>query len=144
MKVWFPLTAAIAVLVHTAGCGGHTGSSATGRAVLTVNWPKRSRLISVASNSIKATIKLGTQIIASQVLPRPTDGGTATAAFENLKVGSLTFSATAHPNADGSGVAQAFGSAPLIVSAGQTTQLTVTMDSTIDHLEMSPNTLTVP
>lgn len=125
-----------------AGCGGGNrtaaGSGGIGRAVVTATWPDRSRLIPAASSSITATFRKDGTVIASQVIPRPAHGNTATALFNNLKVGSLTLEANAYPNADGTGVAQAHGTVPVTILSGGTMQVTLTMASTIDHLEMVP------
>src|SRR5687768_14979376 len=128
-------------LIHTVlfGCGG--GKSAeSGRAVFTVVWPARSRLIPAASNSIKVEISLGLTEIAERVIPRPAGAGTASVAFENLPVGDLSVTATAHPGSDGSGIAQARGTAPLTIRPNQTTDFTITMESTIRSVEIVPPT----
>ena len=118
------------------GCGG--GESAeSGRAVFAVVWPERTRLIPAAANSIKVEISRGGTVAASQVIPRPAGGGTASIAFENLPVGEMLVSAAAYPGGDGGGVAQAKGSGPLTILAGQTAQFTVTLESTITSLQIA-------
>lgn len=140
MKRLSILAAVCAAVLALAGCGGGHSSpdSGGGRAVLTIKWPSRGRLIPAAANSIKATFTRGAQVVASQILARPTSGNQTTATFDNLKVGSLTLTASAFPNADGTGVAQAQGVTPVTIANGQTANVTLTMDSTIDHLELSP------
>lgn len=138
----FALMAAAGWLL--AGCGGGGSQSLTGRATFTVIWPPPSRLIPLAANSITVTIFRNGNQVASQVLARPPGGGSASATFNPLPVASLTATATAFPNTDGSGVAQATATVPLTVSAGQSTAFTVTMASTIDHLELSPASPSVP
>jgi hypothetical protein len=130
-------------LFAIAGCGGggiesHSGA---GRAVLTVIWPDQTRLLPAASNSIKVTFVRATEVVATRVLARPASGNQTSASFDNLKVGELTLTATALPNANGTGIAQAQGSTPVTIIDGQTTNVSVTMNSTIDHLEVTaPNT----
>ena len=129
-----------------AGCGGGgnrmnqpvTGlQSGQGRVTLTVTWPKPTRLIPQAAGSIRAELTLGNLSVGSQLMARPVSGNTSTVTFNNVAVGTLTLTATALPNADGTGTAQAQGSAPVIVIAGATSPVSVTMASTIDHLELT-------
>jgi streptogramin lyase len=150
MKTTLPQSLILAVVVACAsvvllvGCGGHGGGGAAdGRAVITVAWPTRSRLIPAAANSITATFKRGQEVVASQVLSRPANGAQSTATFDNLKVGSLTLTAAAYPNADGTGVAQAQGGTTVAIQSGQTANVTLTMDSTINHIEVTPPSPTV-
>jgi DNA-binding beta-propeller fold protein YncE len=143
MKRLFTLfTCAAAGIVLLSGCGGGGGgSSRAGTLILTVKWPQNSRLIPFASNSIVATLLQGTgpTQLGSNTLPKPTGGATSTnVAFNNLEPGSVTLSAVAHPNANGSGTAQASGSVPATIVSGQTTNVTVTMATTIDHLLITP------
>src|SRR5438874_8317728 len=123
---WLLLAAVVMAAVGIHGCGGGAPASRTGRATFTVIWPPPSRLIPAASNSIKVDIKDGNQTVASQTLPRPSGGGPATVTFATLPVGALTATATAYPNADGTGVAQATASVPLQISAGQTSSFSIT------------------
>ena len=100
-----------------AGCGGGSNTQLAttggqGRATLTVTWPARTRLIPDASNSIAVVVKQGTTISAQQTLARPAAGGTSTASFASLPTGTLSVTATAYPNADGTGVAQATATVP--------------------------------
>ena len=133
------LESVLTVIVIGMGCGGGSSlSNGTGRAVVKITWPDRSRLIPVASNSIKVVFTRGAQVVDSQLIPRPVSGNQTQTTFTNLKTGSLTLTATALPNSDGSGVAQATGTTPVTISSGQTTAVTLTMASTINHLEISP------
>jgi hypothetical protein len=128
-----------------AGCGGSSPSAnpGTGKATFTVVWPEPSRLLPAASNSVKVEIMQGPASVGSKVVARPAQGGSATVSFDALPVGALTATATAHPQADGTGTAQAQGTVPLTVNAGQNTAFTLTMASTIDHLEVTPPTVTL-
>src|SRR5262245_34914576 len=91
---------AIAVLSTFAVCGCGGGGSVqltngTGRAVIKVTWPVRSRLIPVAANSIRVVFMRGAQFVDSQLLPRPPQGvNQTTTTFNNLKTGNLTLTAT--------------------------------------------------
>lgn len=122
------------------GCGGGSISNiakATGRAVVTIVWPDRSRLIPAAANSISIKINEGATTIAQKIVARPSSGNSSTVTFDSLPSGSYSAVATAFPNADGSGTAQATGTVPLTLTVGQTTAFTITMASTVDHIELS-------
>jgi hypothetical protein len=106
-------------------------------------WPSRTRLIPAAANSIVAELKRGGATVASQTLARPVSGDTTTATFEHLKVGTLTLEAAAYPNANGSGTAQAFGASQVNVVAGQSSTVTLSMASTVHHLDLAPQNPTV-
>ena len=127
-----------------AGCGGNGGSvvgsstsNGTGRAALTIAWPTRTRLIPSAANSIAVVIQQGTTTAATQIVTRPAAGGTSTVNFPVLPTGALSVTATAYPNADATRAAQAAASLPLLVTANQTTRFSLTMSSTIDHLDIT-------
>jgi 6-phosphogluconolactonase (cycloisomerase 2 family) len=129
------------VLGLLTGCGGGSHGGGTGKLNLTVHWPQRTRLIPDASNSIKAVLTHGSTTLDTKTLARPTEGPwTTTVTFDNLEAGEVLLTATAYPSAEPgpSDVAQAAGSAPASIVGGQTTAVTVTMDSTIDHVEITP------
>jgi len=129
------------------GCGGGSNSqlgnnaqtvgSSRGAATFTIKWPVPSRLIPAASNSITVQIVQGASFTTSQTVPRPAGGGTSQVTFPALPTGSLIATATAFPNVDGTGTAQASASMPLVVAANQTTPFSLTMASTVDHLELA-------
>ena len=133
----------------TTAPGGTTAPPAitgSARATVHITWPKpktagsvRSRLIPAASNAIKIDIKNGATPVASAVIATPSPSHT----FDALPVGSLTVICTAYPDATAAGVAQATGVGTLVTQAGQTATLTVTMDSTVDHLSIAPVTAPV-
>lgn len=139
----------IAGLPLLSGCGGGSKSAGvgqTGRATLTITWPDRaadSRLIPVAANSITATFRQNGQVVATQTVARPSSGNQTTVIFSALPPGDLTFQATAYPNADGSGVAQASAATGVTIVSGQDSPVSVTMASTIDHLTVTPASPTV-
>jgi outer membrane protein assembly factor BamB len=139
----------LAGLVLGMGCGsnGPVRQSAlslpSGRATFSITWPAPTRLIPAASNSIKVQVNNGSTPITSQILARPSGGGTATVSFDPLPVGNLTVIATAYPTTNGTGIAQATASIPLVIQASQNTPFSLTMASTIDHVTISPATITV-
>jgi hypothetical protein len=139
---------AFCILLSSAllGCGGSGGGSRSGgegSATLNITWPERTRLIPVASNSITASFYSGGNQVATQTVARPTTGNTSTLSFTGLPTGTLQFVASAHPEEDGSGTAQASVAAQVRVTADQTTKLSVTMASTISEIEMAPAAATV-
>lgn len=130
-------------LVGCGGSGGGSRSDGAGTATLKITWPERTRLIPVASNSITATFYNGGTQVATQTVARPTTGNTSTLEFTGLPATTLRFVATAHPEEDGSGTAQASVTTQVRVVADQTTNLSVTMASTIAEIEMTPASATV-
>ncbi len=128
------LAITIAVLASLFGCGGGGSSkSARGRVQVTVAWPTRSRLIPLAANSIKVSISADGIATQTLTIVRPQ----TKASFADVPPGSFTMTATAYPNADGTGTALAVASVPVTVVASQTVSPTLTMDSTIDHVELA-------
>lgn len=132
-------------LLPLTGCGSAGGTSATvntvGRAQLTFRWPERTtRLIPFASNSIRVRLVAENRLLGEALLVRPTNGGLATTSFDRLPVGSVTVEATAYPDADGSGVAQATAQTTATIVANQIAEVRLTLASTIDRVEVSPST----
>ena len=144
MKAIWYLANLLVLVGLLAGCGGgaNTGvqTRKAGKATFVVRWPARNtRLIPIASNSIVVTLMRGqTQVGAPQTLVRPTSGDlTTTATFTNLPVDNLLVTATAFPNSDGTGTAQATGTTILAVQSGVNTSVTLTMGSTIRSVVVS-------
>ncbi len=133
---WLLLPVVLA-LCNGCGGGGSSPQQASGRGALVfrVIWPAPSRLIPVASQSIAVTLKDSSNNPAgSQVIQKPATQVT----FSNLVSGSYTATATAFPNTNGTGTAQATGNAPFTINIGKTTNLTVTMNTTIVRLTVTP------
>jgi hypothetical protein len=140
LHILFVVAGVMAALLS--GCGGGSskpsGSArATGRAAFSIKWPERpSRLIPIASNSIRITVMNGATQLGTQLVARPQ----TFASFDALPVGSLTAVADAFPNADGTGTAQAHGTVPLAITANNQTIASLTMGSTITHITTTVNT----
>jgi hypothetical protein len=142
-KIAAVVSATIVLAFVLTGCGGGK-SEQTGRAEFRILWPQDvSRLIPAASNSVSVTLRLGTEVVATKVSPRPAAGASALVVFDNLPLGEVTATGSAHPNADGTGQAQAAGSVTFQIQAGQTTAFSITLASTIDHLELTPPAVTL-
>ena len=139
---------ALLLLGATWGCGGGNNapspSALSGRASVTITWPAQSptRLIPNASQSIVVELKQGAKTVDRQTASRPPAGqNTVTLTFDPLPLGDLTVLATAYPN-DGTnpadlGVAQARGMDSITIAADKTTPFSVTMSSTIDHIDLA-------
>lgn len=150
---------ALAGMVLLAGCGGGNGvgssgigqtgsqtSSRSGQLSITVEWPAPSRLIGTrlipaASNSIVVNLLQGTSLIATRTLSRPTTGNTTSTTISNMAPGAYSLSAVAYPNTNGTGTAQAQATTAVTVISGQTVPVAVNMASTVDHLEVSPTSV---
>ncbi len=151
--IWFALLLSIGG--GLSGCGGSAVSKSplaiassapatgAGRARLTIQWPERSaakgRLIPVAANSIVVTLKQNGAVVAQQTLARPASGNTTVADLTNLPLGAAQVSATAFPNSDGTGIAQASGNGSVAIVADTLTPITVVMQSTVDRINVSPS-----
>ena len=119
-----------------AGCGGSKSASSVSRLAtikLTVAWPDRqpSRLIPLASESIKVTLTNSSGFVKSQLLVRPT----ATLLIGDLPPGELQIQAVAYPTANPvDDVAQASATQLVTAVADQVFDLALTLGSTVDHV----------
>ncbi len=142
MRHLFRLVWVLGIIGAVLGCGG-SGLIKTpvtlGRATFTVEWPTDTRLIPLASNSIRVTLWQGTESITSQLLVRPNSGGSTTADFSNLPIGDMVATAQAYPTQIGTGTAQASASVPLSTQVGQTTPIHLTMASTVASVTINPD-----
>ncbi len=139
-------------LIPLAGCGGGSQRETTGRLTVNVKWPEPSRLIPLASNSILIEIFDGPETddnanrvaLQTKTVTRPT----TSAIFAGLPVANLFLRATAYPAdpvANPGVIAQASGTTLIAVRPGNdpANAVTVTMNSTIDRIEVSPITMDV-
>lgn len=123
------------------GCAGgkspiQTGNSVTrGSARFTIRWPQSTtRLIPEAATSIK--IQLTGPTPQTRVVTRPAGTISSEVIFSDLVVGDYTATASAHPDSTALGVAQATGTIPVAIIKNQTTNASLTMDSTITRVEI--------
>lgn len=131
-----------------AGCGSSASNAVapagTGRATLTLKWPERSRVIPFAAESIKVRVIQGAKVLGESILPRPQSGGTATATFDSLPLAEVQIQAWAYPTTNATGTPQAQGQVGVLVEESHTTQVGLTMGSTITRIEItSANPVTV-
>lgn len=133
--------------VHPGTTNTGVGARATGKVQLSVRWPTRgdTRLVPFAADSIRVRLTSvnGGSSMGEALLVRPSGGGVATASFDRLPPGGIVVAATAHPQADGTGVAQAGGQVTATVVTGKVTDVHLTLASTIDRVEVTPATVTL-
>lgn len=137
------------------GCGGgssQSGSNASnaagskGSLQFNITWPTASRVIPAAAESLVISLTSNGQPITTRVIARPPAGtNTSQVRFDALTPGIVTVTVTAFPNPDGTGVAQAAGAATVAIISGVTSQVNIDPNSTVDHLDATPNPLvTIP
>ncbi|RYG85432.1 hypothetical protein EON77_05590 [bacterium] len=127
------------------GCGGGGGGShddggvianPMGRVHINVTWPiSKSRAIPTNAHSIKLEMKDGATVAMTSMIVSPATSTT----MADVPVGTWTLRATAYESTDCTGVAIASADSPVIVIDGGTASVSLTLASTIDHLEYSPN-----
>ena len=128
-------------LLLSAGCGGGSSAPATGRAKISVAWPSPSRFVPQASVSIRVTVKDETNVVVGEaILDKPTTSVT----LSPLPVGTLSATATAYPQTGAGGVAQATATAPLAIRADASTNIALTLASTIDRVSVTPTAPSLP
>ena len=139
---------AASIAFALSGCGGSGGSaragSAKGSLTFTVKWPKKGRLIPYDSTYIVAVLTDASgATVGTQDLSYTNGAAYDSVTFSGVDAGAVTLTATAYPDSSPGAVAQATGSAPSTIVAGQTASVTVTMADTIDHLAITPANPTV-
>ena len=136
-RVFIASTVGLAV---SSGCGSgparKIAPTRLGGARFVVTWPAQSssRLIPVSANSIK--LELSGPRSQTILVPRSASP-TSEVTFDNLPGGQYSVTATAYPTEFGTGVAQATGTVSLTIVEESVTTETLTMDSTIDRIELS-------
>ena len=132
-----------------AGCGGSTakkrtdlggGNQGSGSVRLTVQWPTRTgRIVPLASESIVVVFQdASRKELTRATATRPDDNAsTSELRFTPVPVGDYFAAATAYPQSDGSGVAQAQASLPLSVAVDTETVLDVSLQSAIASLTLT-------
>lgn len=140
-----------------AGCGSGTrnagpglASTRSGSMRISVHWPvpAPTRLIPSASKSISVVV-LGNDIankgkvLTQKLLSRPASGETSTNIVITVPVGNVNLTATAYPNADGTGVAQAQTQLAFEVKDNEEATVFLTMATTIKSIAVTPATTSV-
>ena len=139
-----PITAAKTTTSPAApGVGSAVNQRATGSAAFTIHWPKvgaargSSRLIPAATQSIKIALMSGTTQIGTKTVTPTANASTSTVTFDNLTAGALHVVVGAFPTGDATGTAVAAGSVDVTITAGQVTNASLALASTIDHFTVS-------
>jgi len=146
------ISASLFLLMLLSGCSTNSVGPGTSTmrtsARLTIQWPSSAasagRLVPAATQSIKLVLSDTSGFSTNRVVDRPATGTSTTVTFTNVPVGALTVTATAYPQTGAAGTPLATGTSPLTTVAGQQASITLTMASTIDHLDITSTTLTTP
>lgn len=136
----------LTLLVGCAGAADHTMDPAGSAAIsVTVEWPKATtRLIPMASQSIRVRILVGSSEAKAVVIPRPPAGqATATVRIDGLPATTVTLAAAAYPTPDGTGTPQASGTTQSTLIAGSVVSTSLTMDSAIASVVLNPSTISL-
>lgn len=146
--IW-PVYACFAAILLLSGCGGGgkghggqaTAAQTTGSGALRfrVDWPQPSRLIPDAAKSIKIVLRHNGRKIQERIVVRPFDGGMTSVIFDNVPADEITFTATAYADEQASGTAQAQGIAIVQVLMNASNDVSLTMDSTIATVQITPD-----
>jgi len=127
------------------GCGGGGGASLPtpskgGQAVFSVRWPVRTtRLIPAAANSLVVTIAQNGTTVATKTIPRPSGNQTSTSTtLTDLPYGTLQVAVAAYPTTNGTGTAQANGTASMAVTNSTPGSVTVSLASTVARIDPFP------
>lgn len=150
MKQTRLLALAALIMPLLCGCGGggksgltpSTGGNTqkrTGSASIQIKWPEQTRIIPLATRSIRIQIKSGDTVHASTLLVRPADGDTSSVRFDGLPEGDLLVVAQAYSNEQGYTTPVAEGTAILTVKDGEESSIKLTMGSTIEKLDLDNN-----
>ena len=144
----------VVFLLFLAGCGirlykGSEGNPSpgaqTGGISLRIVWPENSsqRLIPSATNSLKIRIIKGQNVLLTDVVTRQAGQTEVKRTYKNIPVGDVIFEASAYASQDGTGVALAKGSTTVQITLGTYAQVSLTMESTIAKVEVSPSEATL-
>jgi len=151
VPIWLALVGTLFAGLAT-GCGGHNPalniggvSNRSSEALIRFVWPKRTRLIPIAANSIKLTLASAGHTYTKLITrPEAAASDTTLVTFESIFPGDYTVTSQAYPSADGSGAVQATGATTFTVLQNQQAPFTVTMLSTVTRMTLTgPSSLSV-
>ncbi len=104
-----------------------------GQVAFSIKWPERSRLIPLASESIRIkSLRDGVEV-ANTVVSRPASGNTSSTRID-LPPGVIHCMVTAHPDSDAEQTPQARGSVEVAIHSRETTSASLTLGSTIQSV----------
>jgi len=161
LRRFWPFVSAVAGLLLIPGCGGRGGEAVVQQAsslAIRITWPKPTRVIPQAATAIHVEIDYASGAYAGQGVILTTinspynqntsgvstgsqgvttvSNGNSTVTTVSLPVGTFLVNATA--TAPGSAPLAVGQSAPFTTTLGNTTNVSLTMASTIDHLNLAP------
>ncbi|MGB9798302.1 MAG: Ig-like domain-containing protein, partial [bacterium] len=143
------------LVIFLSGCGirlfkGSDDASpppplATGGISVRIIWPQKEkeRLIPSATNSVKVRIIKGEDVLLEDVIKREAGQTEVKRRYEKIPVGDVIFEASAYASTDGKGVALAKGRTTVQIVVNQYMPVSITMESTIEKVEVSPNPVTI-
>lgn len=124
-------------LLACGGGGSGIVAAKNGKVSISVTWPTPSRVIPVAAKSIGISIKNSKGItVVSTFIAKPTTSWVSS----DLAVDSYTLTATAYPNSDATGTAQATGVTNFAPLESQTVPVSISMGSTVKSVTLSAAT----
>ncbi len=128
------------------GCSSNHASSLSrkGHLTLTFQWPKRGRLIPDAAQSLQINLSAYGEYYATKSADRPESVGqnfTTTFEFWAIPEGQVYINASAYSGYGATGTVLAIGSTSFTIGPGQSMSKSLTLDSTIDHLTLTPSSL---
>lgn len=135
-----PQSAAAAVTTDDMTAAALPGNS--GGARLLIVWPQEdTRLIPSASRSVKLAVTRSGKLVPGSERLAVRSFTPVEVVWDKLPLGVVTISATAFPNDDGSGTAQAGGTVAVEVLRNQTVPVTITMASAISRVAITPTNI---
>ncbi|MCS7190699.1 MAG: Ig-like domain-containing protein, partial [Fimbriimonadales bacterium] len=130
------LMAGLFIIGLLAGCGGGAVSEppASGSIRVTVRFPESSRLIPANTRAVKLVLLQNGAARGQAIVTR--EQGTAHYQFTGLASGTYTLMASAHPDPNATSAATARGAVEAIVRPGETTQVALTLASTVQRIQV--------
>lgn len=128
---------AVAGLLSLSGCGGNLTQVAApevGTIEITVRFPEPSRLIPANTRAVKVSILQRGTPFGQALLAR--EEGVARRQFSGIPAGTYTIVATAHPDANGTGVPTARGAVEVTVRPNETARVVLTLASTVARIQI--------
>ena len=136
-KFILPLAAAV-TLLFAFGCGPSDDSTLRGILFVNTTWP-HSRVVPSGAKSVVFEVTnaaYGVSLKDKATIP-PAPLLTTRTRFDLVGPGTVTVKATAYPNEDGTGVAQATGTSSVQIVSGKMNTVDLTMGSTIASLRIT-------
>jgi hypothetical protein len=131
-------------VVSAPGAAPVTSPAPRGSARVIIRWPDGEGSPLAASRSVKIVVTLDGQTLGEQTLVRPdAQYNSSSVLFSDLPPAVVTVRATAYPNADGTGTAQATGSFDVAIKPGETVPVGVNLATTISQVRLDQANVTL-